>query len=378
MKGQTSCQQCSLITHETQQHLSSTPILPCGNKQEAEARRLRAETRLRTEAKTSRLRLGALLAELREPLAGSHLLFCVTGASRLCSGVFEKAYLTKLAARLIGIPSQEVELLGIGAELAMFSALTVDDWIDHTPFRAGRPTLHATHGPAMTVFAASCLAEAAHEAVRQACRHLPQEHRTEIEKAFTRSFLSIQAGQAMVERSDAGTASPAFLDRLARVRCGRLIGFAMGSVGWFSGNSNAARSLEEAGTWIGTALQHRNDIQDFTVSFDQDIKPPLADLLNGQPNLVISHIVRHADRLSDSEQTLLTQLKGRNKLVNNKPVTLDEFNAVLHMVAQTEAGTLAGRQLSRCLKKADNALARYFDNKLLDEWKDYTLLLQHP
>lgn len=372
------CQECSSTIRETPQLISSEAKKRGGEAQVAVAHSRRAEARLQIEAKASRSRLQALIVGLRKPLSEGGLVDCATEASGLCSGIFEKTYLARLAARLTGIPTKQAELLGMGAELAMFSALTVDDWIDQTHIRSGSSAFHVRRGPAIAIITATCLGEAAHRAVRQICSNLPQEQRAKIEEAFSRSILGIQAGQAMVECSNAALASAGLLDRLARLRCGRLIGFVMGSVGQLSGNQSVANSLEEAGTWIGTALQHRNDIQDFTVSFKQRIKPPLADLLNGQPNLVLTHLFRHLDCLTSAERALLTKLHGRNKHSARKLIRQTEFTAVLRMVTKSRAGVLATKQLGRCVKKADDAFAKHFDGKSLREWRDYAMLLQNP
>lgn len=338
----------------------------------------RAEARLRAEAKASRSQLNSLLAGQSEVFGRGTLFGCVTAASRSCSGVFEKAYLAKLAARLTGIATAKAELLGVGAELAMFSALTVDDWIDRTPFRAGRPAIHLSHGPTMALLAAACLGEAAHDAIRQASYDSPKNNRREIERAFARSVLSIQAGQALLEENDAISASPGLIDKLARARCGQLIGFTMGSAGWIKGDPQMAMILTEVGEWAGIALQHRNDIQDFTVSFDQDTKPPLADLLNGQPNLVLAHLFHRSDHLSSAERSLLAKLCGRNKKARRKPASRTEFSAVLRMIAHTGAGRSAMLQLIRSVQRANMILASHFPANRLAEWRDFAFLLQRP
>lgn len=292
--------------------------------------------------------------------------------------MLEKAYLAKLAARLCGASEERAELLGLGGELAMFSALTVDDWVDSSSIRASRPAIHARHGPPLTVFAANCLLEFAHAAVRDACDGLPVEVQRAIQHSFSDAVLSIQAGQALVEQFDPTSGTYAVLEKMARLRCGRLIAFAMGAAGWLVGREDLVRALNEAGEWVGIALQHRNDIQDFTVAYDQTIKPPMADLLKGQPNLVVTAIDRNSKCLSKSQRELLAAVRGRATGTAIPELTREEFEGLLAIVEATGAGYEALDRLALCAQRATRCLAAGFPAEPLEEWLDYADALTLP
>lgn len=337
----------------------------------------RAIQRLKSEARSTIKGLQRVLKEVRDPLAGSGLSANTTEAIHLCTGSLEKAYLAKLTTRLSNAPPDIAEELGIAAELAMISALTADDWFDKTPFRSGRNAFHVDHGPGITVITSTVILEIAHRVLGNSIERLPIESRHGIRQLFTNAVLNIQAGQAMIERKDSLAATPASINQLALKRCGHLIGFVLGSVGWLSGKLPVA-SLTEAGTWIGTALQHRNDIQDFTVAYDQPIKPPLADLLNGQPNLVLIHLFRNMHYLGKNDQKRLHDLHGRNRSLPIKRLKKNEFDFVLHAIAQSKADIMSMRQLAECVDNADNILRHIPELRSLDEWSDYAELLKQP
>lgn len=109
------------------------------------------------EAAKSRTALAVLLSKLREPLIGSGLWSVTRSATALCSGVFEKTYLAKLFGRICGASELATEWAGLAAELFMFAALTVDDWSDATPFRAGKPAIHSAYGADHAILVAHCL-----------------------------------------------------------------------------------------------------------------------------------------------------------------------------------------------------------------------------
>jgi geranylgeranyl pyrophosphate synthase len=335
--------------------------------------------RMRAEAKRSRHALTASLAQLRKPLAGSGLWPAARAAAALCSGSFEKAYLTKLFARICGAPREATELAGLAAELFMFAALTVDDWSDGAPFRAGKPAIHSTYGPDETVLASNCLIEAAHHALNEAAATVSEKLRPSFLESFRSAALSIQAGQAeMLALSGRPVDSVKVVEGLARLRCGRLISSAMTTGVYLAGRTELLSAVEEAGEWLGIALQYRNDIQDFTVPFKQRIKPPLADLLNGQPNVVVCQLLRAQATLSFAELRLLFSLHGRNLKAKSRPLTQGEFSAVLELTASSRAAEKAAHQLARCVTRARQAVLPFLTQNDRSELDDYLCLLLEP
>lgn len=334
---------------------------------------------MEAEAKKSRRVLTALLGKLRRPLAGSTLWPLTRVAADLCSGSFEKAYLTKLFGRICGAPAEATEFAGLAAELFMFAALTTDDWLDATPFRAGNPTIHFKHGPRNAVLAANCLMAAAHYALSEAAEFVPTKLRRDFFESFRTAELSIQAGQAEVlALSSKPVASVEVVERLARLRCGKLMASGIAAGAYLAGRTEFLPALVATGEWFGIALQYRNDIQDFTVAFKQRVKTPLADLLNGQPNLVICHLLQAQVSMSHAERNLLFSLHGRNLKAGPRPLTHKEFDAVLELTVSSCASENAARELARCAGRAHRAVAPFLTSPDLSELEHYIHLLLEP
>lgn len=331
------------------------------------------------EAAKSRTALAALLSQLRKPLSGSGLWPVTRSAAALCSEAFEKAYLAKLAGRICGASERATELAGLAAELFMFAALTVDDWSDGATFRAGKPAIHSAHGLNKAIFSANCLTEAAHLALRDALASVPEPLRVAFLQSFRTAVLSIQAGQARIS-SLAGTPvhSLAVVERLARQRCGDLVASAMSAGAYLSGRTDLLPVLTDAGAWLGIALQHRNDIQDFTVAFDQRIKPPLADLLNGQPNLVACLLFQMLPHMKPKERTFLRTLHGRINRQPSKVLTNAEFTTVLDLVDRYGIAPRAARRLGTCVARSRQAVGRFPPLAAFEEFNDYLELVVQP
>jgi geranylgeranyl pyrophosphate synthase len=335
--------------------------------------------RMDAEARKSRCALNALLAQVRKPVAGSTLWPTTRVAVALCSGSFEKAYLTKLSGRICGAPKEAAELAGLAAELFMFAALTVDDWADGATFRAGQPAIHSAHGPQQAVLTANCLIEAAHLALNEAAAVVPARLRRSFLESFRTAELSIQAGQAdVLALSGKPIVSIAVVERLARLRCGRLIAGAMAAGGYLAGRTELLRALEEAGEWLGIALQYRNDIQDFTVSFDQNDKPPMADLSNGQPNLVVCLLFQALPHMRPRERTFLTTVQGSHRSKYRKALTKSEFIGVLDLIARYRVGEAAASELAACVVRSKKAVGDLLPCSAKKELGDYMELLLQP
>lgn len=166
--------------------------------------------------------------------------------------------------------------------------------------------------------------------------------------------------------------------RLARERCGGLIASAMSAGAYLSGRTDLLPALTNAGTSLGIALQHRNDIQDFTVAFDQRIKPPLADLLSGQPNLVVCCLLQVLPRMKPKERALFQALHGRNLSKPAKPLTEIEFSAVLEIANRYGATYGAAQCLTSCVKRARRALFGCPPSPVLEEYNGFLELVLQP
>lgn len=334
---------------------------------------------MQAEAKKSRRVLTALLAQLRKPLAGSALWPTTRAAAALCSGSFEKTYLTKLSGKICGAPTHATELSGLAAELLMFAALTVDDWSDGTAFRAGKPAIYSAHSPERAVLAANCLIEAAHLALNEAAAVVPEKLREGFLKSFRTAAISIQAGQAdVLALSGKAVDSVAVMEKLARERCGHLVAAAMSAGAYLTGRTELLPALAKAGLWLGISLQHRNDIQDFTVAYNQMIKPPLADLQNGQPNLVVCFLMQALSRMRPKERTFLLALHGRRISQSKTTLTRREFSDVLALVENYGIARQASSHLAVSVAEAGRVMAYLPVSPRANELADYLELVLQP
>lgn len=339
----------------------------------------RARSRVLEEARLNSSHLKARLRRIGRQLKGCDLLTEVELATRLCSSSLEKTYLAQLAARMLGSGSESATLFGIGADLVMCAALTVDDWMDQASVRSGSEPLYSLYGPCNAVLTSVVLLEAAHLAVSDGCFDLEGSSRGRILQLFSRAVIGIQCGQELIARVDPTMASENEINALARLRCGRLIGFAMGSAGWCIAQPRSALHLTRAGIWIGIALQHRNDIQDFTLSFSQREKQPLADLLNGHPNIVLSHFFQVRSNSSDPARRRLLRLLGRARTGRQEQLTQVEFEEAVSAILDSGAAELAAASLSRSVEFADRALLELrMSTEALREWRDFAELLMTP
>lgn len=318
---------------------------------------------LRCEAQKSESVLKTALAPARRPLRASGLWLSVRDCVTLCGGTFEKAYLSVLAGRLTGAAEGPARLLGISAELLMFAALAVDDWSDDSQIRNNRPALHITHGASTAILSAFVLTEVAQATVDRATKGIPPKFSVKIRTMFRRAQLAIQTGQGRIKRvNNDRHYSLAQIESISRQRCGLLIAAAMGTPALLAKHNAAAVALAQAGVWTGLALQHRNDIIDFTIAFDQNIKPPLADLLNAQPNLVSFYLWNALPRMTTSERRLLTRLHGIHLRQPQHQLIEEDYDEIIALADKCMVIPQALKRLDRCLASARGCLH--------DRWSD--------
>ena len=157
-----------------------------------------------------------------------------------------------------------------------------------------------------------------------------------------------------------------------------LIAAAMGAGACMAGRVDLLPTLAQAGEWIGIALQHRNDIQDFTVTFEGAVKPPLADLLTGQVNLVVCCLLQATHRFTPSERQLFEGLLGRHRGTTRPSLTEREFSGLLELTVKYGAAAKAARKLTMCVERSRATLGTISGRAIPDAMHDYLDLILHP
>lgn len=267
---------------------------------------------------------------------------------------FEKYFLTTVSAKLCKSLTKEVEFLGLAAELIMFSALTVDDFLDQTKCRNNYVPIYLKRGEGKAILASFALIDIFEDCLQKGLNNgVTEEVKTLIRKQFWRAFRDIQVGQYTVCIStQESVLSVEFLDKLAHLRCGSLIGacFSVGPA--LSGNKKKYASFYNSGIWIGKALQHRNDIIDFILADNQKIKPCFEDFVNGQANIVSVFIFKNFPKLNSAEQEAIKHMYGRKTIKKDYYLTDRDKSVLAEVLKKTNALTLACLELKTCIDNA--------------------------
>jgi geranylgeranyl pyrophosphate synthase len=271
---------------------------------------------------------------------------------------FEKYFLTTLSTGFCNSQIEGVEYLGLAAELIMFSALTTDDLLDKTPYRNGHIPIYLKRGEGKAVISAFALIGIFEHCLQKGLSHnVTEDAKILIRERFWCAFRDIQAGQYMVDAyTQQSVASIQLLDKLAYLRCGTLIGscFSVGAA--FSGDIRKFDSFYTVGIWIGKALQHRNDILDFTFPDNQNIKPPFEDMINGQPNLVLAFVFMNFSKLDSVERNTIRELYGCKQVNGSYVLTEQDISILTDVLKKTDALSLAYLELKACLDNVRSEL----------------------
>jgi len=211
-------------------------------------------------------------------------------AIRLAAPLRERTSLVRLAADMAGVGWSVVKPFAFAAEFFMISALTADDVIDGADQRSGEPSLFKLKGESRSFLIAEWL-----HAMANGC--LSQKHPTANDAQWREAVMEFRSAYSFlimnqyVESDEEGNPDVTLekIDELAEGRTGGLLKVCLTVPATIAGLADLKTNLDDCGRWLGIAFQHRDDILDFICSPEVIGKPVLLDLLNGQPNIVLSH-----------------------------------------------------------------------------------------
>ena len=211
-------------------------------------------------------------------------------AIRLTAPLRERTYLLRIAADMAEVGWSVVEPFALAAEFFIISALTADDVIDGADRRSGEPSLFKLKGPARSFLVAEWLHAMANICLSQKPSIADEARWREAAEEFRSAYSSLIMNQ-YVESDEQGNPDVTLkeIDKLAAGRTGGLLKVCLTVPAILAGLNDLEKSLDDCGRWLGIAFQHRDDILDFISAPEVLGKPILLDLLNGQPNLVLSH-----------------------------------------------------------------------------------------
>jgi len=232
--------------------------------------------------------------------------------------------LLMLCARLFGYDGDEHILMSALVETIHTASLIHDDIIDHSDVRRGRPTVHATWGPNITVLLGDylyikTLNLAVQNKNREVIQILTDTSAQMIDGELYEYYMSrnLQLEEKdYLDILDKKTAS------LFRASC--LIG------GILCDTSEKERNLlAEYGRNLGMSFQIVDDLLDYTGDIDTLGKPVLSDLEEGRITLPLIYTLNHDGKKNRNRITQLIQKKEFGKESKNEILAIVEPNGAL-------------------------------------------------
>ncbi len=219
--------------------------------------------------------LGSTVSGVAEPLAGM-LRSALGGGKRL------RATVVILVGQLLTSPTWQFHCLAAAIEVLHAATLVHDDLIDQATMRRGRPALHATWPPALSVLAGDYMlarAAAMFASLGDAC----------ILEVFGKALCTLCDGeirQLLRERDGSTSRSQYYRD--AEAKTAALFAAAVEMAGLLAGaDEGQLAALRVFGRQLGLAFQIVDDVLDLTGSEAELGKPVGSDLRQGLTTLPV-------------------------------------------------------------------------------------------
>lgn len=201
------------------------------------------------------------------------------------TGVRERAFLVKIAARLSKLPWKDAIPVAVAAECFIASALTADDALDGAETRWRKPTVASRWGCEQAWLIAEVLHAFGHASLDSLRPDAAEPMRAAYRRLLEGQFRDVQAPPLR---------STAAAIELATEKTGLLIQSCL-TVPALISHSPHHEDLASFGIHFGTAFQLVDDIYDFVGDPKIMGKPILGDMLNAQPNIVLAHALARSD-----------------------------------------------------------------------------------
>lgn len=214
-------------------------------------------------------------------------------------GERERPFLVRLSAELTGGTFADAMPLALATELFISAALTGDDLIDEAPIRWGKPTVSRTWSFGDALLVAEILHSLANRSISLLFNNCLDENVRTVCRIQNELQLVFRGLLVWQHRESSLTGVLEVNEQqcidLAYERTGRLLELSLSSPAILNrADADTINSLSTFGRLFGTAFQLRDDLIDFIGEEDVIGKPIMADLKNGQPNIVLSHFFAEA------------------------------------------------------------------------------------
>jgi geranylgeranyl pyrophosphate synthase len=219
-------------------------------------------------------------------------------------GLRERSWLVSAGSRIVGASPEPFLPFALSAECFIAAALTSDDVLDVADERWGTPSCLNRWGSRNAMLIAEHLhglAQLALDRVSTTCAGFDHQGVSDAVREFREHYGEFFAWQFIDVANEGRERVPmtTVLD-LAYRRTGRLLHACVAAPARVLRASPATReALESYGRAIGTLLQLRDDVLDFSADRAHLGKPILGDLINGQPNLVLHFALASEDPPAD-------------------------------------------------------------------------------
>lgn len=271
------------------------------------------------------------------------------------TGVRERAFLVKTAARLSKVRWHDAKPAAIAAEFFISSALTADDALDGAEKRWRKTTVASRWGCNEAWLIAEVLHALGHASLDSLRPDAADPMRAAYRRLLEGQFRDIQSPpirsiKAAIE--------------LATEKTGLLIQSCL-IVPALIARSPHYASLGAFGIRFGTAFQLVDDIYDFVGDPKIMGKPILGDILNAQPNIVLAHALTRRDSTARREvkRWLARGVQARPKRPVRLLAALHQLDSVEYALHVVKSQIDQGRQALESLPpgKSRRDLERFLE-----------------
>lgn len=272
----------------------------------------------------------------------------------------EKASLIHSLGIALDVPSVHLLPPMVLSEVIMASALTIDDMVDRSVSRVGKPSLVTQVGREKAIFVAQFMLTVAEGYYFSECIKRKDKYANRAGTVF-QNFLSangdIQQGQYLTVgiKRDPRLITLELMDKLAHLKAGSLFGATVCAAALLAGKELMSNNLARIGDDLGVALQHRNDLCDVMWPSNELGRKGYEDLFNGHPNLVLAYFFND-EKINKKDQNLVQGLwRIGNQINQHGAVLRKKINQIIRLSGAVEQ---AKQHLEFICKTAKNRISK--------------------
>ncbi|GAB5382702.1 MAG: octaprenyl diphosphate synthase [Aliiglaciecola sp.] len=246
--------------------------------------------------------------------------------------------ITVLAARAVGINSQEHHTLAAIIEFIHTATLLHDDVVDESTMRRGRETANAVFGNQASVLVGDFL-------YTRSFQMMVSLKRMRVMEILSDATNVIAEGEVLqlMNCNDPDTSEESYMEVIYS-KTARLFEAATLLAAVLTDQTpDIELAMQDYGRYLGTAFQLVDDIMDYAADSDEMGKNVGDDLAEGKPTLPLLYAMWHGN---EQQQVLIKDAIEHNN-------GMDNLDAILEAMMQTGSLTYTKKQ---ALKAADQAI----------------------